>query len=92
MVDPGTALLIASAVSAAAKGAGDYISNQQGKKAAKLRAKETKRETEANILQDALQRSAEREANHLQSRNKMSKSRANSMQNTADLLRGAFNI
>jgi hypothetical protein len=92
MVDPGTAMLIATAVATAAKGAGDFFSNKKADKAAKLRAKETKRETQAGLLQDAYNRSAELEAHRLGSSNRMSKRRTQSMQDTADLLRGAFKI
>jgi hypothetical protein len=92
MVDPGTAMLIATAVSSAAKAGGDSLSNSNANKAAKRRSKETKRETQAGLFQDALQRSAELEAHRLQSRNKMGKRKAQSLQDTADLVRGAFNI
>ena len=92
MIDPGTAMLVATAVATAAKGAGDYFGGQSEKKAGKRRAKETKRETHANMLHDALQRSAELEAHRLASRQKMGKSRANKSQETADLVRGALNI
>lgn len=92
MVDPGTAMLIATAVATAAKGAGDFFSGQNAKKTGKMRAKETKRETQANMLNDALQRSAELEAQGLKSRNKLGKRKSQSMQDTADLVRGAFNI
>lgn len=92
MVDPGTAMLIATAVATAAKGAGDFFSGQNAKKAGKMRAKETKRETQASMLNDALQRSAELEAQGVKSRNKLGKRKSQSMQDTADLVRGAFNI
>lgn len=92
MVDPGTAMLIATAVAAAAKGAGDYFSGQKEKKAGKMRAKETKRETLANLMNDALQGSAELHTHGLSSRAKMGKRRAQSLQDTSDLVRGAFNI
>lgn len=92
MVDPGTAMLIATAVATAAKGAGDYMSGQKAKKSGKLRAKETKRETQANLFQDALNRSAELEAHRLASSNRLGKRRTQSMQDTSELLRGAFNI
>lgn len=91
-MDPATALLVTTAVAAAAKGAGSYFGSQQEQKAAKRRAKETKRETHANMLNDALQRSAELEAHRLASRQKLGKSRANKSQETADLVRGALNI
>lgn len=91
-MDPGTAMLVATAIATAAKGAGDYMSGQQGAKAAKLRAKETKRETQAGLYNEALQRSADLEEQRLAGTRKLGKRRANSMQETADLLRGAFNI
>lgn len=92
MVDPGTAMLIATAVATAAKGAGDYFSGSKAEKAGKMRAKETKRETQAGLFQDALQRSAELEAHRLSGRKKLGKRKAQSMQETADLVRGAFDI
>jgi hypothetical protein len=92
MVDPGTAMLIATAVATAAKGASDYFGGQNQKKAAKRRAKETKRETYSTLFQDALNRSAELEAQRLVSSQKLGKRRSQSMQDTADLVREAFNI
>ena len=92
MVDPGTAMLIATAVATAAKGAGDFLGGNNAKKAAKRRAKETQRETEAGLYNEALQRSAELEEQRLRGRNKLGKRRANSLQETSDLLRGAFNV
>jgi pyridoxal/pyridoxine/pyridoxamine kinase len=85
-------MLIATAVSTAAKGAGDYFSGQGSARQAKRKAKETRRETEAGMLQDALQRSAELQAHGLASRKKLGQRSAQSMQNTADLVREAFNI
>lgn len=92
MVDPGTAMLIATAVATAAKGAGDFMSGQGAEQAAKRRAKEAKRETQAGLFQDALQRSAELEAHRLSSRNRLGKRKGQSMQDTADLVRGALSI
>lgn len=92
MIDPGTAMLIATAVATAAKGAGDFFSGQNAKKSAKMRAKETERETKAGLFEDALQRSAELEAHRLASRQKLGKRKSQSMQDTSDLLRGAFNL
>jgi hypothetical protein len=91
-MDPGTAMLIATAVATAAKGASDFMGGQSEEKAAKRRAKEMKRETHAGLLQDALQRSAELESHRLGSRQKLGKRRTQSLQDTSDLLRGAFNI
>ena len=91
-MDPGTAMLIATAVATAAKAGGDAMSSNNAAKAAKMRAKETRRETQAGLFNDALQRSAELEEQRLGGRRKLGKRRANSMQETADLLRGAFNV
>lgn len=92
MIDPGTAMLVAAAVSAAAQGAGQAISGSKAKKAGKLRAKEMKRETYGGLIQDALQRNAEMEAHRLSSRARVGKRSGQAMQETADLVRGAFNI
>lgn len=92
MVDPGTAMLIATAVATAAKGASDYFTGQKQKKAGKMRAKETKRETLANLMNDALQGSAELETHGLSTGARMAKKRTKNQQDTADLVRGAINI
>lgn len=92
MVDPATAMLIATAVSSAAKGIGSAISGNKAKKSAKMRTKQMKRETRAGMLQDAQQREAELEGHRLSSRAKSGKRSSESMQNTAELVRGAFNI
>lgn len=91
-MDPGTAMLVATAVATAAKGAGDFFGNKSQEKAAKRRAKETKRETYASLFDEAMNRRAELEAHRLSSRNKLGKSRARASQDTADLVRGALNI
>lgn len=89
---PAAAVLVASAISAASKGYGDYKANKNAKKQAKYRSKEMERETHAGLLQDALSRSAELEGHRLSSRKKLGKRRAESLQDTADLMRGAFNL
>lgn len=92
VVDPGTAILIATAVATAAKGGGDFFAGKQQSRAAKRKAKETKRETMAGLYNDALQRSAELEAQRLSSNQKLGKRKTQSRQETADLVRGAFNL
>ncbi len=91
-MDPGTAMLIATAVATAAKGGGDAMSNRNAAKAAKMRAKETRRETQAGLYNDALQRSAELAEQRLSGTRKLSKRKTHSLQETADLLRGALSI
>lgn len=92
VLDPVTAMLIASAVSAGAQGIGSAISGNKAKKAGAMRAKQMKRETRAGLLNDAQQRAAELEGHRLSSRAKSGRRSSESMQNTADLVRGAFNI
>jgi hypothetical protein len=92
MVDPGTAILIASAIAASAKGAGDLYGSKSQEKQAKRRAKETKRETQASLLDEAMNRNAELQAHRMSSRNKLGKSKVRASQETSDLVRGALNI
>lgn len=91
-MDPATATLIATAIAAAAKGASDYFSGAKQKKIGKMRAKETKRETLSNLMNDAMQGSAELSSHGLSSRAKLGKRKTQSGQDTADLVRGALNI
>jgi pyridoxal/pyridoxine/pyridoxamine kinase len=92
VVDPGTAMLIATAVATAAKGAGDYMAGQSSKKSAKRRSLETKRETQAALLENALTNTAELEGHRLGTRKNLAKRKTQSLQDTSDLVRGAFNI
>lgn len=92
MIDPGTAMLIATAFATAAKGGGEAMANRAQQKAAKRRAKETKRETRAGLLQDTLQRGAELEGQRLQGRKNLGKSKVKGHLDTAEVVRGALNI
>lgn len=92
MIDPGTAMLVASAISAAVKGAEGGIAGQAAKKQSKRNAKQAKRETYSGLLQDALGRSAELEAHRMGSSQKLGKRRTQSMLDTSELVRGAMNI
>ncbi len=91
-MDPGTAMLIATAVATAAQAGGSALSANNSAKAASRRAKETKRETHAGLFEDALQRSGELEGHRLQTRNKLGKRKSQASQDTADIVRGAFKI
>lgn len=92
MIDPGTAMLVATAVATAAKGAGDYFSGKGQQRAGERRAKETKRETRAGLFDEALQRSAELQAHRMKGRQRLGKRKTQSMQETSDLVRGALDI
>jgi hypothetical protein len=91
-MDPATMTLIAQAVASAAQAGGQALTGRQADKASRRRAKETRRETEADVLDQAMQRSAELEAHNLGNRKRSGKRRAQSMQETSDLVRGALNI
>jgi hypothetical protein len=91
-MDPGTAILISTAIATAAKGAGDYISGQKQGDIGKRRAKQTKRDTYADLLNEAMQRSAELRAHELASRQKLGKRQVGNFQDTSDIVRGALSI
>lgn len=91
-MEPGTAMLIASAISAAAKGASEAGAASNDKKAAKRRAKELKRETYGGLVSDVSQRGAELEAQRLQGNRKLGQRRTQSLTDTTDLIRRAFSI
>ena len=91
-IDPGTAMLIAAAVNAAASAGSAAISGKKKKKADELRSREMRRETEAGILNESLQREAEKEADRLQKKKRMGSRQAETLQGTANLIRGALNI
>ncbi len=88
----GAAILGSTAIATGAAGAGAALSSKQQKEAARLKAKEMKRETLAALIQEALQRDAELEAQRLQGTSRLAKRKTASFQDTADLIRGAFNI
>ena len=67
------------------------ISSYQKNKQSKLRSKEMKRETRADLLNDSQNRRASMHEHNLSTRAKAGKRRASSMQSTADLVRGALN-
>ena len=89
-LDPITGSVIV--LTALAKGAQDYFHHKSEKKRGERRAKETKRETHANLLQDQIHRRAEAVAHGEENRKKTAKRRADTMQETADLVRNAVNI
>lgn len=91
-MDPGTAMLIATAVGTGAKAGSDYFGAKKAKKSGKMRALELKRETLSDLLNQALQGSAELEGHGLKTRSQLARRKGQSMQETADLVRGAFNI
>lgn len=92
MVDPATAALVATAVSAGAKGISDFFKGKNTKKQGKMKAKETRRETMANMAHEAHEGSSDLETHGMSNRLRKSKRRAKSMQDTTDIVRGAFNL
>jgi hypothetical protein len=92
VLDPGTAMLIAAAVSTAAQGAGQGIAGGKAKKAAKLRSKELERETAAGNLGESMQRQAELHGHKLSRRAHLGKRKAQNYHDTASMIRGALAI
>ncbi len=92
MINPGTAMIIAQAVAAAAKGGGEALSNRAQRKMAKRRSKETKRETHAGLLHDVLQRGSELEGQRLEGRKSLGKAKIKNHFDTAEIVRGALKI
>lgn len=91
-MDPGTAMLLATAFQAGIEGGGKYLQSKAEKKVNKRKTKQKHRETTADLYDESLNRSQQTQAHKMKSGARMSKSKSNSMQDTADLVRGAFNI
>lgn len=92
MVDPATAAMIAAAIGGAAKGGVNYLSSKKQREGGKLRAKEMQRETLASLLNDAFGGGADLQAHGMKQRSQLGRRRTQSLFDTADLVRGAFNI
>ena len=92
VLDPFTTAIIASAITAGTQGGIAGINSAKEKRAAKRRAKETKRETFGGLYGDVLQNRNEMEAQRLSGRKKLGQRKAQASQETADIVRGAFNI
>ena len=91
-MDPATAMLVATAVSTAATAGSKALASKKEKKMGKYRSKEMERETASGLLMDALQRGSDIENQRLESSARLGKRRSQSMQETANLLRGAYGI
>jgi hypothetical protein len=91
-MNPGVAILIASALSAGAQGASAANSASNSKKEQRMRAKEMEREIAAGLHTDIAQRGAELEGQRLQGRKKLGQRRTQSLADSSDLVRRAFNI
>jgi len=68
------------------------LAAKRERKNAKLKAKEMKRETQADLLSNAEQREAEMEEHSMASSERKARRSSKSMQNTADTVRKAINI
>lgn len=91
-MDPGTALIVASLISAGAQAGAGALGGRREKKLSKARAKESKRETMADLLNSAFNREAENEVQRLDSRGRLGRRRSQSAMDTANLVREAFTI
>lgn len=89
-------LLAAAAIASASHAVGSRIARGREKARAGeetgYRTKEAKRETKAGLLEEARDRATESTLNKLSEKKKMGKRKAQSAQDTATLVREAFNI
>ncbi len=91
-MDPGSAMLIAAAISSAAQGAGTAMGASKQKKADKAASKEMRRGTYADLINEARDRQAEVEGMRYNSRYKLGKQRNQALMDTAATVREAFGI
>jgi hypothetical protein len=91
-MDPATGAIIAAAISAAASGASAGYGARKQKKASKYRSNELRRETYANLLNSAMQGSAELEGQALSGNSQLSQRRTKNLFDTSNVLREAFGI
>jgi hypothetical protein len=91
-MDPATLTVLASIISSGAKAGQGFMAGRREKKLSKKRSKEMKRETFADLLDSAFQRDAQNEAQRLESRSRLGKRKGQSFEETANLVREAFNI
>ena len=89
-MDPATAAAVAVVVAEAAKKGSEYFANKKEERGQKRKAKELKRETHAESMSAALDRSRELKEKELKGRAAMGKRRAHSLQDTSDLVRRAL--
>jgi hypothetical protein len=91
-ISAGTAILASALISAAAQGGSAWYAGNKAKKAGKMRAKETKRATYADLLNSALQNQAELEGLRMDSSQKLGKASTRNLMDTAATMREAFRI
>lgn len=84
------ALAGAGIVTSAAKLAGDAIGSKKKKKLSKKIAKESKRQTYAELLNSVLQNQAELQGQNLDSSRRLGAARTRGLMDTAATMRGAF--
>lgn len=97
------AIIAATALAEGSRHFGQHFANQRDEKQSKKvkkankkfesrRAKESKRETQAGLIEDAMKRSADSTNAQIEGQNKLTKRKVRSRQETADLVREALNI
>ena len=84
------ALAAAGLVASTAKMAGDAIGSKKKKKLSKKAAKETKRQTIADLLSSSLQNRAEIQGQNLDSSRRLGTSRTRGLMDPAATMRGIF--
>jgi len=88
-MEPVTTVAIVGGIAKAIEGA---LAAKRAKKAGKLKAKEMRRETQADLLSNAEQREAEMEEHGMASSERNARRSSRLKQGTADTVRKAMNI
>lgn len=82
--------MIAQAVAESAKATGEYFGSKKAEKGSKLKTKEEKRGTHANLVREALNRDTENESHRLSGRRKLGQRRSHNLHDTGEIVRGAL--
>ena len=90
VIDPITMSIIASALMGVGKGVGGALEGRRAKKMGKLKAKEQKRQTYADLLNQNLQGQAEIQGQGLDSSRQLGAARTRGLMDTASTVREAF--
>ena len=89
MVTPAVGVAVVQGIASAIQGA---LAAKRAKKAGKLKAKEMRRETQADLLSNAEQREAEMEEHGMASSERNARRSSRLKQGTADTIRKAMDI
>src|ERR1035438_9922001 len=96
VVDPITAAVVVSAIAGGAQAIGNRMGKSKAiakeRSEAKLRTKESRRETKSGLLNDAYERKSDLNQHHRGEKKRISEKKTRGMHETADLVRKALNL